>query len=313
MKMKVESRIARTPRAPIEYTLLGNGPVIVVCHGTSSNCFSVDGAEPLLEAGFAVLTPSRPGYGRTPLQVGRSAREAAESLVALLDCLGIKTCMVKAISGGGPTGVTLTADHPARVTRLALVEAITKPEDRAHESAYQSQKAFYGPLHGMFWSMLGLISRVAPSKLAKQTMMIFSTHDPEDVIRQLTPEDIEAICRFYQRHSSRTGAMNDLMHTLGKEVLQKVQTPTLVIHSREDRSVPFTHAEWSLAHIPNAELCEGGVTGHFEWVGPDYQRISCRLVSFFKASTLFPCSPSTKTSSCPCCCNRTSREPSGGS
>jgi pimeloyl-ACP methyl ester carboxylesterase len=128
--------------------------------------------------------------------------------------------------------------------------------------------------------MLGLISRLSPSGIARQTMAIFSTHDPEDALQQLTSEDIKAICRFYQGRSSRVGAMNDLTHTVGSELLQKVQAQTLVIHSRKDKSVPFSHAEWARAHIPNAELCESGITGHFYWVGPDYQRVSQKLVSF---------------------------------
>jgi pimeloyl-ACP methyl ester carboxylesterase len=284
MNIKAESKIARTSCGPIEYTLLGKGPVVLVCHGTSSNCFSTHGSAPLLDAGFAVLTPSRPGYGRTPLNVGRSATQAAEAMIALLDDLDIETCAVKAISGGGPTGVALAANHPERIHRLALVAAITRTEDRVHEPAYQSQKAFYGPLHGMFWGMLGLISRLSPSGMARQTMTIFSTHDTEDVFRQLTPEDIQTICRFYQSHSSRMGAINDLTHALGKELLQRVQAPTLVIHSQEDKSVPFSHAEWSLANIPKVELCESGVTGHFYWVGPDHRRVGQQLTTFLKAA-----------------------------
>src|SRR5512142_3189428 len=104
MNRYLESRIANTSCGAIEYTLLGKGPVVLVSHGTSSNCFSIDGSEPLVEAGFSVLTPSRPGYGRTPLAVGATAAQAAEALVALLDTLKIETCAVKAISGGGPTG-----------------------------------------------------------------------------------------------------------------------------------------------------------------------------------------------------------------
>ncbi len=280
MKRATESRIANTTSGAIEYTLLGQGPVVLVCHGTSSDCFSGEGSAPLVEAGFSVLIPSRPGYGRTPLNVGVSAAQAAEALIALLDCLGIETCAVKAVSGGGPTGITLAANHPERVRQLALVAAITKPETRADEPAYQTQKSFYGPLHGMFWNMLGMMSRLSPASMAKQTMATFSAHDPEDVFRQLTPEDIEAICRFYQHHSSRLGAINDLTHTAGSELLQKIQTPTLVIHSREDKSVPFQHAEWALEHIPNVELCESGTTGHFYWVGPDYPKTSQKLVSF---------------------------------
>jgi pimeloyl-ACP methyl ester carboxylesterase len=77
--------------------------------------------------------------------------------------------------------------------------------------------------------------------------------------------------------------MNDLGHQVGKELLQKVQVPTLVIHSREDKSVPFSHAEWTLAHISHAELCESGVTGHFYWVGPDTQKVCQQLTTFLKA------------------------------
>ena len=279
----MENRITNTAKGPIEYTLVGNGPVILVCHGTSSSCFSNDGYAPLLEAGYSVLTPSRPGYGRTPLTVGAFAKEAAEAMVALLDILGIKTCAVMAISGGGPTGIALASNWPQRIHRLALIAAISRPEDRTNEPAYQSQVAFYGPLHSVIWNMLHLMSRLSPNTMARQTMTIFSNHDPEDAFRRLTPVDIKNICSFYQRRSSRKGALNDLTHTVGKEFLQKVKVPTLVIHSREDKSVPFSHAEWSLVHIPDAELCESGFTGHFYWVGSDYQRVSQRLADFLKA------------------------------
>ncbi len=284
MNVKPEGRIANTSSGPVEYTWRGNGPVILVSHGTSSNCFSVDGTAPLLEAGFSVLTPSRPGYGRTPLKVGPSAAQAAEAMVALLDCLKAETCSVMAISGGGPTGVALAANHPGRLRRLALMEAITRPEDRVNEPAYQSQKSFYGPMHGMYWSMLGLVSRMSPAGMARQTMALFSTHDPDEVVSQLTPQDIVAICRFYQGRSSRAGAISDLAHSVGGELLQCVTAPTLIIHSREDKSVPFSHAEWSLAHIAGSKLCESGLTGHFYWVGPDYERVSRELITFFKTA-----------------------------
>jgi pimeloyl-ACP methyl ester carboxylesterase len=279
----MESQIANTANGPVEYTLLGSGPVVLTCHGTSSDCFSRAGQAPLLEAGLSVLTPSRPGYGRTPSEVGRSAAEAAAALVALLDALEIETCAVMAISGGGPTGVALTANFPQRVRRLALVAAITKTEGRASEPSYPSQVAFYGPMHVLNWSMLGLVSRLSPTGMARQTMTLFSTHDPQDASQRLTQDDIQEICRFYHGRSSRAGALNDFTHTVGAELLQKVQVPTLVVHSREDKSVPFIHAEWSLANIPQAQLCESGFTGHFFWVGPDYARVSRQLVAFFSA------------------------------
>ena len=276
----MKSQMAQTSKGPIEYTLLGSGPVVLECHGTSSNCFSADLAEPLVEAGFSVLTPSRPGYGRTPLEVGRSTVQAAEALIALLDNLKIQTCSVAAVSGGGPTGLALAAGYPQRVTRLVLAAAVSHPENRPNEPTYKNQTAFYGPMHNVTWAMLGLISRLSPSGMARQTLVLFSTHDPDDGVSKLSPEGIQKIARFYQGRSSRKGALNDNTHTVGADLLESIRQPTLVIHSREDNSVPFSHAEWSLQHIPQAQLCESGITGHFFWVDPEYPRIIQTAVKF---------------------------------
>lgn len=276
----MKSEIKSTSKGPIEYTLLGSGPVVLVCHGTSSNCFSTELAHPLVEAGFTILTPSRPGYGRTPLSVGPSAAEAAQALALLLDNLQIRTCSVMAVSGGGPTGVALAAMFPQRVSHLALVAAVTHPEERPNEPGYKNQTAFYGPMHSITWGMLGLMSRLSPRSMARQTLAIFSTHDPDDALSKLSPDGIAKICRFYQGQSSRKGALCDATHTVGADLLCTIQQPVLVIHSREDLSVPFSHAEWSMEHIPQAERCEAGITGHFFWVDPTYPIICQQLITF---------------------------------
>jgi pimeloyl-ACP methyl ester carboxylesterase len=118
--------------------------------------------------------------------------------------------------------------------------------------------------------------------MARQTMAIFSTHDPDEAVRRLSPDGIEAIRQFYQGHSSRKGALNDATHTVGQELLQAIKIPVLVVHSREDKSVPFTHAEWSLQNIPQARLCETGFTGHFIWVDPGYAKINAQMVAFLQ-------------------------------
>lgn len=282
----MKSQLVRTSRGLFEYTLLGSGPVVLICHGTSENCYSTHAFDPLLAAGFSLLTPSRPGYGRTPLDVGRSSAQAADALMVLLDNLEIQVCSVIAVSGGGPTGIALAANYPQRVNCLVLMAAVSRPEDRPNEAAYARQMAFYGPLHGVWWRLLGLVSNLSPHSMARQTLAIFSTHDSDDALSKLSPEGVEAIRHFYKGRSSRQGALNDATHTVGKELLQTISTPTLVIHSREDKSVPFSHAEWSLQHIPSATLCEAGLTGHFIWVGPDYQTISEQLIAFLRANSV---------------------------
>jgi pimeloyl-ACP methyl ester carboxylesterase len=278
----MKSEIAQTKKGTIEYTSLGSGPTILVSHGTSTDCFSTTLVDPLVKSGFRVVTPSRPGYGRTPAEVGTTAREAAEAMLAFLDTLGVETCVLIAISGGGPTGETLAALNPARFSKLVLAAAISHTEGRQQESSYKAQQTFYGPIHGLIWGGLGLMSRISPRSIAKQTLTIFSTYDPAEGLSKLSPEDIQVICRFYQGHSSRKGALLDFNHTVDENLLGGISLPTLVIHSRYDNSVPFSHAEWSLSHIPNARLCEGGITGHFFWVGPDKERINRDLIAFLK-------------------------------
>ena len=282
----MKSQIAQTSKGPIEYNLLGNGPVVLVCHGTSSNCFSTELAGPIVKVDFSVLTPSRPGYGRTPLEVGRSAAQAAEGFIALLDSLQIQSCSVIAISGGGPTGIALAAGFPTRVDSLILAAAISRPEARPEEPAYKNQTFFYGPMHNILWNMLSLMSRLSPRSMSRQTLTIFSTHDPADGLSRLSKEDRGKISRFYQRQSSRQGALNDGTHTVGKDLLRAISQPTLVVHSREDNSVPFSHAEWSLENIPQAKLCEAGFTGHFFWIGPDFDFISQQMAEFLHGNPL---------------------------
>lgn len=104
---KYPRSVAQTKAGPIEYTLLGKGPVVLRLIGSMDDCESSGGNKALLAAGFSILTPSRPGYGKTPLSVGRTAPEAADAMAAVMDTLGISNVGVIAESSGGPTAIYL--------------------------------------------------------------------------------------------------------------------------------------------------------------------------------------------------------------
>ena len=128
-----KSDIAQTARGPVEYSKKGNAPYILALHGTPG---THDGAccwfDNWVENGFGVITPSRPGYGRTPIDHGRTSAEAADTLAALLDTLAIDQVVMFGVSGGGPTAIEFAIRHPdktkALMTEVAVTGSFTHPK-----------------------------------------------------------------------------------------------------------------------------------------------------------------------------------------
>jgi hypothetical protein len=91
-----------TACGPVEYTDVGTGEVILYFHGTGLTGDAMVPIElPLVESGFRLIVPNRPGYGSTPLSKHRSASDCADVAAALLDALNIDIANVMGSSGGG--------------------------------------------------------------------------------------------------------------------------------------------------------------------------------------------------------------------
>jgi pimeloyl-ACP methyl ester carboxylesterase len=80
----------------------------------------------LVDAGFEVIAPSRPGYLGTPLDGRGSIDDHADVLVALLDALGVERAGLLTWSGGGPTGYRLAVRHADRVCALVAFAAVSR-------------------------------------------------------------------------------------------------------------------------------------------------------------------------------------------
>ena len=82
------SRLIQTAKGAVEIACLGEGPTVLSVHGGPGGCDQgLLMALPLLQAGFHVIAPSRPGYLGTPLSSGVHLEEQADLLAALLDAL----------------------------------------------------------------------------------------------------------------------------------------------------------------------------------------------------------------------------------
>jgi pimeloyl-ACP methyl ester carboxylesterase len=275
-------KIASTKRGNIEYTWNGSGPSILTMHGQSQDCNAVYEYNAFIEAGFSVLTPSRPGYGKTPASVGDSAEKAAEAMVGLLDYLKIEKTNIVAVSGGGPTAIFLAANHPERVRKLVLVSALSKPwQDNAR---YEAVKKFYSDKsYPIMWSMLRIFGTVFPNMTAKTTLSLFSTHEAGDFMKHISKSEIKTLLRLYNSKAYTAGPLIDLKSQPQIAVLNKIIAPTLVAHSKEDKSVDFESAEYSVKNIKSAELFVSPTWSHFPWFGPHSEEEMDKVIAFLKS------------------------------
>jgi len=251
------SQLAETSAGTIEYKIRGNkGPVILLLHGTPGGC---DFDFPM--EGYRVLTPSRPGYLRTPLQVGETPAEQAKAFSALLNTLGIERVIVFGGSGGGPAAISFAALFPqktiALVLNVAVSQKITLPEG--------GTPSFIKSPDFLIWILCTLaqndkvfkfmISKSALESEQPTLQLIFK--DP--IKTEMLKKDLLLIWLLSLRTA---GYKNDIkqFRTFDPPV-SEVKVPTLIIEGSEDGYL-VEQSKRAAALIPGSqlEIIQGG--GH---------------------------------------------------
>ena len=120
----------------------GDGPPVLLLHGhprTSATWHRV--APRLVEQGFRVVCPDLRGYGQsvgpppTADHSVHSKRVVAGDLVRLMDHLGHPQFALAGHDRGSYVALRLALDHPARLSRLALLDCIPISEHLARMDA----------------------------------------------------------------------------------------------------------------------------------------------------------------------------------
>ena len=259
-QLNAASEVVETARGPVEFARRGDPPYVLILHGTPQGHHASFVGEPFEAAGFGTITPSRPGYLRTPLAAGRTFEEQADAAASLLDALSVDAVAAYAISGGGPSGIQFAARHPDRVKALILEVAISR-NYRAPISGL-GLAIFTNPV--VNW-LQGRVAMHFPRFAVGQMLKIESSLNAADRARAADrilndPQQLAAIQRFMADAPPfdllRSGFENDIKQFAAIEQLplSDVQCPTLVAHGTHDGDVPFSHAEHSAREIPNAEL-----------------------------------------------------------
>ncbi|HSH03402.1 MAG TPA: alpha/beta hydrolase [Anaerolineae bacterium] len=242
-QLRADSKVAAGKRGPIEYTLRGTGPAVVVLHGGMGGYEQGQAVADLLGlVGYQVITLSRPGHRQTPLRTGESLAGKASVVRDLLDFLHIDEAVVVALSAGGITALQFGIDYPERCRGLVLVSA--------HGPSLKDRQ----PAPGWLWLLnvmmssdflVWLVMRFGLGGLVRLMGDYYNDQLFNHLFRDVFPSS-----------DWREGVMNDIEVLVGLRhmPLEAIQAPTLVVHGTGDVIVPYQVALDTLRRVPRAQL-----------------------------------------------------------
>jgi pimeloyl-ACP methyl ester carboxylesterase len=234
---------------------------VLVVHGTPGDWRQGLPLAEDLRSAHRVLLPSRPGYGATPLSVGRTYEAHADAYAALLDALSIERCAVVGVSGGGPSAAAFASRHPGRTMALVQVCAMA-----AHLVSVP---------RGTRWSVApGLADLLTPVARAVGRRRLKDPRRVEaELQRSLTPDELarskldQRIVEDLLRHarsmiegpSLLPGMRNDLAqidaaHKSAPPDYAGVACPSLLLYADADEVIGLEHGRFYQDALPRAQM-----------------------------------------------------------
>jgi pimeloyl-ACP methyl ester carboxylesterase len=107
----------------LHYEQTGDGPPLVLVHGSAVDARTWDGVVPALATAHRVVTYDRRGYGRSEHRPVRDHRLHARDLAAVLDQVAAEPAIVVGWSSGGNVAMAVAAHRPELFASLVVVEA----------------------------------------------------------------------------------------------------------------------------------------------------------------------------------------------
>jgi pimeloyl-ACP methyl ester carboxylesterase len=281
-------------------------PVLSFHGGLSSRLDATPAHAAAVELGVRLISPDRPGIGRSTFQSHRRLLDWPGDVRALADALGLDQFAVMGWSCGGPYAAVCGARMADRVTAVALLSS-SVPLD------------LFGTRRGLTLDdrILLFLSRWAP-RLAAYLMRVTIADATDgllykEVLRSFPPVDRTVIRELgspaqavaFVKESMRQGTDGTLAdyRIFGDPWgfgLEEVTAPVDIWEGVEDRTGPPTYRDFLLRHLPDAQLYVVPNEGHLSLLPHYAGEILGRLVApRTRAPTLWPDGRSGRRRSCP--------------
>jgi haloacetate dehalogenase len=290
-----ERRTIAVPYGRLAAAVGGSGPPLLLLHGYPQTHMCWHAVAPVLARRFTVICPDLPGYGASDKPPADdelrpyTKRAMAEQIASAMTALGFERFAVAGHDRGGRVAYRMALDHPARLTKLAVLDIVPTIETFERLDRRRGVSSFH-------WFFLAQQPDLAEQLIAAGPDLWLQTllqrwagdgfaFDPValDAYRAAFRERavIAASCADY-----RAGATIDAEADLADRGVRKIAVPLLVLWGDGGtlRSGPGARKPWNFLEIWRswADDVRGGPLpcGHFlPEERPD--EVARRLEDFF--------------------------------
>lgn len=275
------SQILQTAVGPIEYIDIGTGPVLLHVHGMGGGFDHVQYCQFLIDAGFRVIVPSRPGYLRTPLARGKTPREQAEMYATLMDGLNIPQAVFYAVSQGGASSLEFAQAHPERCLGLVFVSAFTRP---SHSDEFRPVLPYLKALMSLDFVMW-FLKPILVSSLISQARKALLPADQQDAGKMAALRDFFGT--ISQASLRGQGLVNDFRNLYAWTGIRlgQLAVPALLFHGTTDVFVRCEDSVATAKDIPNARYVQLDGVGHEGFI-TGLDRIAPETLDFLRFAQL---------------------------
>lgn len=255
-------RYADVGGSTVAWSAVGSGPPLIIggwwCSHVELNFADEEFRSFLgrLAAHRTVYRYDRPGTGASSRisAVPDTLEDEVGVLAAFVDALGLESVDLLGASSGAPVSAAYAARAGDRVHRLALYGGFVRGSDIAPPEA----RAVMLDVLTTHW---GIGSRVLADLF----------------VPGATSEERERFAEFQRRSASPEVARASLRSTYAFDVsssVDRIGSPTHVIHRRGDRAIPVALGRELARSIPGATYAELEGIDHFPWRGESEQVVS---------------------------------------
>jgi pimeloyl-ACP methyl ester carboxylesterase len=249
---------------PVHYLDFGGpagAPVVLAVHGLGGSALNWGLVGPLLTGTFRVLAVDLFGHGRSGLPAGRGGLAADLAMLHrfLTEVVGQQAVLV-GHSMGGVVALQYTAEHPAHVTRLAVLSPPVPRTTSRLDRAMLAKRAFL-QLPGVSAVVRRKLARLTAEEVVEQQLRQATRHWgrlPADAVAASVAETElrQGRADADRAHAVQWAGILDTMALLGqahawRTTLAGIAVPTLWLHGANDPLSDPAHASALAATRPD--------------------------------------------------------------